>query len=238
LRLVLVLAILIAFGSSLAAADVKAASLEISPVIVTFAPGQTAATIVVQNHGDEPASVQARAFSWVQTGDDDTLNPTHDLVLSPPIFTIAADASQTMRLLLRGAGGSADRSYRLLLDEVPPADSRNKQIVIALRMSLPVIVTTASSAPATLQWRLERGPMGETELTAVNHGQAYDRVAAIDVTLSNGSHPKLIPLGKNTYVLPGAQRHWIVQASGGAPSGPLRLNVTTQAGKSEQTLAP
>jgi fimbrial chaperone protein len=229
---------LISLGCLLAT-KVDAASLEISPVMVTLATGQTAAVIEVQNRGDSATAVQARAYSWTQAGDDDALTPTHDIILSPPIFTLPRGASQTVRLLLRGGGGAGgERSYRLLLDEVPAANAGNKQIVIALRVSLPVIAASASPTPPTLQWRAERGAGGETVLTAVNTGQAYDRVGAIDVTLSDGSHPKVVARGTNTYVLPAAQRHWSVQGSGGASAGPLRLSVTTQAGKSVHTLAP
>ncbi|MEI9986342.1 MAG: fimbria/pilus periplasmic chaperone [Aliidongia sp.] len=116
----LVLAALIAL-CSLPAGTVEAASLEISPVIVDFAPGQTAATIVVQNHGETPVAVQARAYSWRRPMTTNLSPQPHDVILSPPIFTVPAGASQTVRLLLRGGSGSgAERSYRLLLDEVPP----------------------------------------------------------------------------------------------------------------------
>src|SRR5579859_5756728 len=102
-----VLASLISLGCLLAP-KVEAASLEISPVMVTLAPGQTAATIEVQNRGDSPAAVQARAYSWTQAGDEDALTPTHDIILSPPIFTVAEGTSQTVRLLLRGGSKAGE----------------------------------------------------------------------------------------------------------------------------------
>ncbi len=233
-----VLTTLISLGCLLAA-KVEAASLEISPVMVTLAPGQTTATIEVQNRGDSPTAVQTRAYRWTQAGDDDALTETQDIILSPPIFTLPEGASQTVRLLLRGGGrAEGERSYRLLLDQVPPATEGNKQIVIALHVSLPVIAASASSAPPTLRWGAERGAGAETVLTAVNTGQAYDRVGAIDVTLSDGSHPKVVARGANTYILPDARRRWNLGADGGAPAGPLRLSVTTRAGKSDYILAP
>jgi fimbrial chaperone protein len=231
-----VLAAVISLGCLLSG-KIQAASLEISPVIVNLAPGQTATTIEVTNRGGAPAAIQARFYAWTQAGDEDTLTPTQDIILSPPIFTVPAGASQTMRLLLRvGIVAGAERSYRLLLDEVPPANTENRQIEIALRISLPVIVASASSGASVLQWRAERGPGGEIQLTAINAGRAYAKVSAIDVTLSDGSHPKVISRGKNPYILVDANRHWTVQGSGGAAGGPLRLSVVTQAGKSEQSL--
>lgn len=229
------MAALFALGC-LQAGMVQARSLEISPIMVTFAPGQTATTIELKNRDEAPVAIQARPYRWTQAGDEDTLTPTQELILSPPIFTVPAGASQTMRLLLRGgAVGGEERSYRLLLDEVPPANTRSRQIEIALRVSLPVMVASASSAPAALRWRAGRGPGGETQLSVINSGTAYAHVNMIEVTLADGSHPKAVPRGANPYILPGATRDWIVQGRAGPP-GPLQLKVLTQSGQSEQTL--
>jgi fimbrial chaperone protein len=235
MRSIPAVAALIALGC-LHAGTVRAATLEIFPVIVTFAPGQTATTIEVKNRGEAPAAIQIRPYRWTQAGDEDNLSPTQEIIVSPPIFTIAESASQTVRLLLRGAaGGGEERSYRLLLDEVPPANTLNKQIEMALRVSLPVIASAVSSAPAALQWRAERGPGGSIQLTAFNSGHVFDRVSMFEVTLADGSHPKVTPRGENSYILPSGIRHWVVQGHAGAP-GPLQLKVLSQAGKSEQAL--
>lgn len=217
--------------------EAQAASLEISPVTVAFAPGQNATTIGVMNRGGAPAAIQIRAYSWTQAGDEDALTPTQDIILSPPIFTVPGGASQTIRLLLRGGKVAAgERSYRLLLDEVPTPSAQNRQIAIALRVSLPVIAASAAAALPTLVWRARRGPAGQILLSATNTGPAYDMIQAIAVTLSNGSQPDVVPQGKNPYILAGAQRHWIVQGHR-AIGGTLRLSITTKSGKSEQTLA-
>ena len=238
MRRILALATLIALAS-LTTGQALAASLEISPVVVNLAPGQTSATVEVQNRGGAPVAIQARPFTWAQAADDDVLTPTSEIIISPPIFTIPDGASQTLRLLLRGgAQGPGERDYRLLLDEVPPAGSRNKEIVIALRVSMPVIATPARSVPSILTWRAERAPGNLVVLTAANPGRVYATVSAIDVTLADGSHPAIVRRGKNPYVLPGAQRQWIVQGGGAVPGAPLRLSLTTQAGRSDQTLAP
>jgi fimbrial chaperone protein len=238
MRPVIGLGIFTALGCLLAG-DLHAASLEISPVVITLAAGQTSAAIEVQNRGGTPAAIQGRAFDWRQAADDDVLTPTEEVILSPPIFTIPGGASQTLRLLLRGGRAGKERSYRLLLNEVPPANAAGRQVTIALQVSLPVIAEPVATGPAaSLQWRAERGPDGRIMLTASNTGSVFTKVAAIAVTMSDGSHPKVVPQGKTPYVLPGAQRHWIVQGGNAAAGTPLRLSVTTGAGKSEQTLMP
>jgi len=222
------------------AREVRAASLEITPVLITLAAGQTATTIVVANHGGAPTAVQARVYRWTQAGDDDALAPTQDVIVSPPIFTVPGGGSQTMRLLLRGGGIAAggERTYRLLLDEVPPANSPNRQVTLTLRVSLPVFLGAASSGRPKLEWRAERSPSGQTVLTASNSGSAYDKLTAIDVTLADGSHPKVASRSTNSYILAGAERHWVMQDRGSGPGGPLHLSITSLTGMSELTLTP
>jgi fimbrial chaperone protein len=233
-----VLAALMLLGYPLAH-TARAATLEVSPILVTLAAGETATTIEVMNRGGGSTAIQARAYRWTQAGDDDALAPTLDLIVSPPIFTIPDGGSQTMRLLLRGGNATGgERTYRLLLDEVPPAIAQNRQVAFSLRLSLPVFVNQAPPGHATLKWRVERGAGGQTVLTASNTGPGYDKVGTIDVTLSDGSHPKVVSRGGNAYVLAGAERHWVVQDRVGGARGPLHLSVASRTGKSELTLTP
>jgi fimbrial chaperone protein len=236
MRLQSVLAALMSVGCLLSGAA-RAAVLEISPVTISLAEGQSATTIEVRNRGDTPAAVQVRAYAWAQAGDEDVLTPTRDIILSPPIFTVPAGESQTLRLLSRrGAATAGERSYRLLLDEVPAATPHPQQIIIALRASLPVIIAAAPPASNRLQWRADRAAGGEVLLSATNAGPGYDAVQAIVVTLADGSRRSAVARGKNPYILAGAERHWVVDG-GRVPAGALRLNVSTRNGKSEHALA-
>jgi len=211
-----------------------AGSLEISPVSVNLIAGQNAKVIEIRNRGDSAAAIQIRAFAWSQSGDADILASTQDIIVSPPIFTIPAGASQTIRLLLRGKGGTGERSYRLLLDEVPPTNTQRNQVGIALRISMPVIAAAVAPPSRSLRWRARRGPDNQVLLSAANLGNVYDKVHAIAVTLPDGSHPKIVSSGENPYLLADAQRQWVVHA--GTPPATLQLSVTTQAGASEHVL--
>ncbi len=237
MRPILALAALLLGG--VLAREVRAASLEVSPVIVTLAPGQTASTITTTNRATTPAAIQARIYRWTQAGGEDVLLPTVEIIVSPPIFTLPGGATQTIRLMLRGGSAAAgERSYRLVLDEVPPAAAANRQVTFALRQSLPVFVGASPSARPALQWRVERGTGGETTLTAANTGPAYDKISALEVTLADGSHPKMVAHSSSLYVLGGDEHRWTVQTRGAGPGGPLHVSVTTMTGQSELTLTP
>lgn len=216
--------------------EARATSLEITPVMVHLAPGSRATIIEVANRGGVAAAIQLRAFAWSQIGDKDVLTPTQDIILSPPIFTLPKNGSQTIRLMLRrGAAAAGERTYRLLIDEVPPTKSSTQQVLVAMRISLPLIVASAAPRPRALQWRAHRQASGRVTLTATNHGNAYDRVQAIAVTGADGAQREVALSGTNPYILAGAERRWVVKSVGAASV--LRLRVTTRGGQSEQLLA-
>ena len=227
---------LLLFGCLLSG-GAKATSLEITPIAVHLVPGQNATTIKVMNRGGAATAIQLRAYAWAQSGDKDVLTPTRDIILSPPIFTIAKGGTQTIRLLLRpGAAGAGERNYRLLIDEVPPVSVAGGNVVIAMRLSVPVIVASAAPKSRSLQWRASRGPGDSITLFASNAGNAYERIQAISATLADGSQPAVAATAANSYILPGVERQWTVQTSAG-DARQLRLSVTTQSGKSDQILA-
>src|SRR5690606_19764038 len=110
------------------------------------------AVIEVRNRGGSSVAIQVRANAWSQAGDTDVLAPTKDIILSPPIFTVPAGASQTLRLLLRGKGDARERSYRLIMDELLPPNAQANQVGVALRISMPVIAAAASPPARGLSW--------------------------------------------------------------------------------------
>ena len=226
--------------TGLDAGPARAASYEVVPIRVELAAGQSATTVVIRNLGDAASSVQVRAFAWTQQGDRDDLTPTDDVALSPPIFTVAPNQAQTVRLLLRSRAAERDRAYRLLFDEVPPP-GRPGQIVMAMRLSIPVILDLPTTSPPVLTWQARRGPGGQLSFLVANTGARYARLGDAAVHLPDGRSVALRPAGDNPYVLPGAERSWLPAAGApqlrAPPGGALRLTVSSQAGPMEQAIS-
>jgi fimbrial chaperone protein len=214
----------------------RATSLEILPVTVHLLPGAKATTVEVMNRGGLPAAIHLRAYAWSQDGDKDVLSPAPEIIISPPIFTLPKGATQTIRLMLRGgAAPGTERTYRLLIDEVPPTNSTEQKIHIAMRISVPIIVGSAGASTHNLGWSAQRAENGSIILAATNRGSSFERVQAIAVTLADGSQPAVRLAGANSYILAGARRQWVIETGGAARE--LRLSLTTRSGKSEQVLA-
>lgn len=215
-----------------------AASFEVVPIRVEFAPGQNTTTVVLRNLGDASSSVQVRPFLWSQAGDRDDLTPTSDIALSPPLFTLPPGQAQTVRLVLRNRATENQPAYRLLFDEVPPPGQPG-QIVIAMRLSVPVIQDPIGGPRPPLAWTARRQG-GQIALSVSNSGRRYVRLSDVTARLPDGSNVAFRPVADNPYVLPGAERTWVSPPNARmpaiAPGALLRLSAASQAGPIEQSV--
>ncbi len=70
---------------ALSATLAQAASLQVAPVGIEVAAPGTASTVKLRNEGTSAINAQIRAFRWVQVDGQEKLEPTDDLVASPPM---------------------------------------------------------------------------------------------------------------------------------------------------------
>ena len=213
--------------------SVMAGSLSVTPIRVELSSAQRSVALTVRNEGDQPTVVQAQLVAWSQLDNEDRLEPTIDLLASPPIFTVAPGASQIVRIALRRAPDAArERSYRVLVTEVPgkpQPESAGAQF--ALKISLPIFVDASGAKTAPkLEWSGTRTAKGELALTAVNTGAKHIQVQAIEVT-GAGSDPDARFAGP-WYILPGQRRTLTMRPSEGhtIAADRVRLKAETDAG--------
>ena len=187
----------------------SAGSFSLSPLRLDLSDGTTTAALTVRNQDASPAIVQAEAFAWSQPDDQDQLDPTKDLLVSPAVFTLPPNGSQLVRVALRRpADARRELSYRLILQEVPPqASPEFTGLSVALRLSLPVFVAANSPSPAKLAWSATRTHDGNLVLRAGNSGETHARILNFSLSPQTGD---AAPLQQSiaAYVLPGASRAW------------------------------
>lgn len=188
------------------------ANLQISPVSLSFQPGQNAAGIQLQNNGDTPLYGQVRVYAWDQRNGVDDLTPTTQLVASPPVIEVAPNSTQTIRLVRRpgaqsaAAAGAAEQTYRILIDELPRGDSQQGNVAIRLQYSVPAFVLPADGQAAPkLEWStFQRG--GAWHLRAFNAGTLHAQIGATSVRI--GERDVELSKGLLGYALPGRAREW------------------------------
>jgi len=218
-----------------------AGSFSISPIRLDLSPAARTAALTVRNDERE-ALVQAEVVLWEQVDGQDRLTPTRDLLVSPAVFTLAPNGSQLVRVALRNltADAAHERSYRLILQEVPPsADPGFSGLQVALRLSVPVFVAHGGATGPALAWSAAASGEGLV-VTAHNSGDVHARVHGFSVAPAEGDTSPLIqPVA--TYILPGQWHRWTLDQSQGdvvsaANWRRLRLKVTTDDGESETEL--
>ncbi|MBR0650385.1 molecular chaperone [Roseomonas terrae] len=226
-----------ALGTALvacAARPARAQSLTVLPVNIRMAPGQMTAVLTVINQGADESSFQVRAYTWSQPAGDNELSPTQDLLVSPPLGTIAAGASQVVRVVLRRPAQDKEASYRILLDQIPGTATPG-MVRIAVRLSIPIFAAPPNRPIAPrLRWRIDNEG-GRAFLVAVNDGTRHESVRDISLAGRSG-----IRLGGDAlpYILAGGTRRWPLLIPGRSLSGgSVRLSAQSDAGPIDQAVA-
>lgn len=218
--------ILAAIAASLlltfAATSADAQSITVLPVSIQMQPGQQAASLTIINQSDIESAVQVRAFVWSQVDGQEQLTPSDDIVASPPLATIAPRAIQVVRLVLRKPVLGNEATYRILLDQIPPAAAPGT-VRIALRLSIPVFAAPATRVAPHVAFHVETAG-GQSFLVAVNSGTAHETLRNIVLATGDGNRVTVEAI-LSPYVLAATTHRFPLQSlppSGGA------LHITAQ----------
>ncbi len=208
-------------------------SLSVLPVNIHLAPGEKATSLTVTNQGTARTAIQVRAYAWSQENGEDKLTNTDDVIASPPIVSIAPNASQVIRLVLRQSPQGREATYRILLDQIPPPAEAGV-VHVVLRLSIPIFAQPTIATVPKVQYHLESDG-GQIYLVGTNNGLGHEAVREFDLTTSDGRKLKPTP-GSSPYILAGATRRWTITAQGPLPmpSETLQLTGHSDAGAIEE----
>ena len=156
------------------------------------------AVMTLINRGSGDTLLQLSVMNWSQEATGDLLTPTREILANPGVFLLKAGEQQVARFALRAAPDIRERSYRVVIQEVPRQRVENG-LATVLRLMVPIFVPTPNPNVA-LEWSARNGPQG-IEIIAHNVGNTHVQLKT--VKLSGGA---MAPLGKtaNLYILPGA----------------------------------
>lgn len=178
-----------------------AADMEVSTTRLLVSGQAPIAAMNVRNAGDEPLAVQAFIVRWMQRDGQDVYEPTRDILVNPPIFTLAPNAVQIARFGLKIAPGEKEQTYRLFLQEIPKEPQTKQNVTTILRISIPIFVAGTGERVA-LETGIYVDSTGSSWAEFVNRGTKHVQVTG--VSLSNGSQKIDVPT--STYVLQGQFR--------------------------------
>jgi fimbrial chaperone protein len=197
-----------------------AASLQVYPVSIEVPAPGAAATLTIHNAGTSPLNAQIRVFRWTQINGEEKLEPTNDVVASPPVTRLVPNADYTVRIVrVTKQPIAKEESYRLFVDELPnPKAQRNRVVTFVLRYSIPVFFYSGNAEEAKLIWSIEQSG-GRIHVAVTNAGDRHVRISALkihegnDAVMSFGN-------GLTGYVLGRSTMRWAV------PGKTHRLNTS------------
>src|SRR5262245_62290058 len=117
-RLNFLIALLSGLTCATAGSTAGAGALRVAPILLEVpAPGATT-TLNLRNEGDRNLRVQIRVFRWTGTQTDPILEPTTDVVVSPPAAMLTPGTEYVVRVVrVTRQQVAGEESYRALGDE-------------------------------------------------------------------------------------------------------------------------
>jgi fimbrial chaperone protein len=215
-----------------------AGSFGLAPIRVELSSGHTRGVLTLRNDDNEPVTVEVTSAAWSQSDGADRYGPTHDLIVTPPVFIVPAKGQQIVRVALReDAEISAERAYRVFFEEVPAEFSKTfNGLHVALRVGVPVFVAPKAKAAPALVWRAQLTPAGDVQIEARNQGSAHLQVTDFDVRFGSKLEPVHVAGAK--YILPDSTASWTLRRPTGVdPNASLHLSGFSDQGEISAEIA-
>ncbi|MGI9416394.1 MAG: fimbrial biogenesis chaperone [Geminicoccaceae bacterium] len=213
---------------SLAFGTAEAGTLKVSPIKVFLPADGKSEVIRVKNPDSTPALVQVQAVEWVKAEDLDQAERADEILAVPPIFEMAPNSEQIIRLAHRdGRAAIVEKAYRLLITEVPE-EVEPGGIAFAVRLNMPLFVTPRGAVPDP-EWRFEMSPSGEAELILANRGSAHLMVKSFELHALGHGKP-IFETDQFAYALAGKEQRWSLGYGQKAPPESLEVISDTNLG--------
>ncbi|BDG07547.1 fimbrial biogenesis chaperone [Anaeromyxobacter paludicola] len=128
---------------------VRAAGLVVNPILVRLTADERNAVVSVTNDEPEPVRFKVSVLAWQESSSGEMqLAPAEDVVWFPQLFTLAPKESRNLRVGTTQPPGARERSYRLFVEQLPPAEKPGgpSAVRVLSRVGIPVFVEPAQAA--------------------------------------------------------------------------------------------
>ena len=192
-----------------------ASSFQVNPIRITLTPQGSSSLLAVRNEGNERVRLQVNFYAWDQSKQGEMiLSPTDDLVVYPSLLTVDAGNERNVRVGTKSPVVSKEKSYRIFIEELPPATKRvDSGIRILTRIGVPIFIQPQPPKPQAL---IEKVAVHKSEILfeVINRGNAHFlprgiRVKGTDSTGINALERNLDPW----YILAGGSRQYRLEIS-------------------------
>jgi fimbrial chaperone protein len=201
-----------------APAMATAGDLELTPILVELTTASRTALLSLRNAGASSMRYQVRAYGWTQQADGAMeLAPSRELVLFPPLLELAPGESRNLRVGTEAPPAALERSWRIVVEELPVADTKQStRVQVLTRVGIPVFLAPSRRSAAG-EIAFLPAPPRRLRFTVRNTGTVRLRPSAVTLTVNGaGGEPLLARSLDPWYVLAGGERVYEVEVPEGA----------------------
>lgn len=170
----LLIAIALAAATAVTAAA-QPTTFSIDPLLIRLDAETRNAVVTITNTSAKELRFEIKAFAWDQVPPDGAmkLTPSTDVVIFPPLVTLKPKMTQRVRVGTTVALGPVEKSYRIMVEELPSgaAPAAANQVAVRTRIGVPVFVAPTNPTlsgridPPTVAKRALRIPLTNTGTT-------------------------------------------------------------------------
>lgn len=239
MRFLLVFALLVA---SFLAQAAESTGISLVPITVTLDAKRPADAVTLTNGTADNKVFQAEVLSWSRENGEDHYTPSKDMLVSPPMFRVAAGAKQVVRVGLKSraeASSPVEKTYRLFLQEVPEnapvttSEAGGAVLRLLMRFGIPIFVKPSKLQPESMDWKARAGKDGSIALSVHNNGNRHLKVSEIKFE----SAGKSAGTESFAYVFPGETYTWMLKPDVPIKAGNATVSARTDDGPVHAALA-
>ncbi|MFT2798913.1 molecular chaperone [Serratia sp. N21D137] len=190
-----------------------AMGLQVSPTSIDLTQDLNATELWLINNSSRFIQAQVRVYAWDQKNKKDVLTATSDLIASPPVAKVSANGRQLVRVMRpkNNENLSDLTTFRIVVNELPVASTKNTGIDFVMEYSIPVFVYNKSQENLKENLKLSFIADGKNTLLHVNNeGGGYAKLYGLNFISINGERLKLNP-GLIGYILPNQEMEWEIK---------------------------
>jgi fimbrial chaperone protein len=195
------------------AAPLHAGNFEIKPLRVSLSSDRTTEILTVSNSASTTLRLELTPYAWQQTPTEEfKLIPTEDLIVFPPLLEVDPHSDGIIRIGTETPFGFAEKPYRLMLEEMPGAQSAPKpgavkgvsvEVVVLNKITVPIFME-----PAQMQYGESLGQLsfhdGKLVVPVQNGGANVHILTTVEIAGFDAANKKVYAkASKPYYVLAG-----------------------------------
>jgi fimbrial chaperone protein len=216
----------------------------VSPTRLLLATGASSTYVTITNTSPVPQRYSASAYRWDQTAATPVvLSPTNDVVFFPGSFTIDSLRSQRIRIGSTAASDTTEKTYRILVSELPPLQNvlgpETLGLAFTASFSIPIYLAPqkAVSAGQITDVVVDRD---HVRFTVRNTGNVHFVAKSMRVLARGDADPIMSTENSAWFVLANSQHDFALPLPRGTCSAVRTVSIVVDAGaaKFDRTVAP